>query len=226
MRNDLYTETTTEITSESKSTPAPQGDSQSKEVLKEKDSVASSEKKGKLSKADCDRFVAAWNEAKPGKFCGLEPLTDSKLGRERQQIFESLVKESKNVDVAIAALKSHLRSLEAESYWQFAAKLENVASKSKLAAAVQSYCTNLKTSTPASSDDRPKDPTISELKAEAQPFIDMGWIKEILEFPSEYHSEGIRLRLDTPEGISVRHEYIKGHLKDLHRQLERERGES
>jgi len=96
----------------------------------------------KLSKADCDRFVAAWNEVKPAHFIGMLALTDSKLSKSRKAIFESMVKESQSVDIAIAALQHYLRTSATDSYWSkdgFKPKFENLASNEKLDLAAQSY---------------------------------------------------------------------------------------
>ena len=96
----------------------------------------------KLSKSDCDRFVAAWNEVKPAHFTGMLPLTDSKLSKSRKAIFESMVKESQSVDIAIAALQHYLRTSATDSYWSkdgFKPKFENLASNEKLDLAAQSY---------------------------------------------------------------------------------------
>ena len=100
----------------------------------------------KLSKADCDRFVAAWNEAKPAHFIGMLALTDSKSGKLRKAIFESMVKKAQSIDIAIAALQHYLRTSATDSYWRkdgFKPKLENLASNEKLDLAAQYYRINL-----------------------------------------------------------------------------------
>ena len=146
-----------------------------------------------LSDADCDRFVAAWNEAKPAHFVGMLALTDSKLGKSRKAIFESMVKEAQNVDIAIAALQHYLRTSATDYYWHkdgFEPKIENLASKNKLAASVQAYRIKLQTSQHSSPADLSLAQSPSELAATDQEF-DSWWnrylaiVSEINDIPCQ-----------------------------------------
>jgi len=151
-----------------------------------------------LSDADCDRFVAAWNEVKPAHFIGMLALTDSKLSKSRKAIFESMVKESQSVDIAIAALQHYLRTLATDSYWSkdgFKPKFENLASNEKLDLAAQSYRISLETTPIAPSQhSSPADLSLvrssSELAAAGQEF-DSWWsrylaiVSEINDIPCQ-----------------------------------------